>query len=152
MYQTYPSFVLEIANEDELTVNISPANASTELIVFKESEAETSNKTDSETILLLLNPEIKNDLPDKVLTNLLETVIFQRNTPAATLPSMQRPQSAGFNVHSTQSAIIQPGDVQRIQTGLSCEMPAGMYLHIAPHSSIACKGIIVNGRVIARYY
>jgi len=151
-YLTYPSFVLDIANEDELTINISSANGSTKAVVFEESEAETSQKTDSATIFHLLNPEIKKYLTDKVPTNLLDTVTFQSHTPAATLPSIQTPQSAGFDVHSTQSATIQPVEVQRIQTDVFCEMPAGMYLHIAPRSSIGCKGIIVNGRVIDRDY
>ena len=62
----------------------------------------------------------------------------------AIAPSYATEGSAGFDLHSIQSNIINPGAFVMVQTGLSLEIPEGYELQIRPRSGLAAKyGITV---------
>ena len=57
----------------------------------------------------------------------------------AILPRRATPGSAGYDLCSRESLVIQPGNLWRVSTGLSIKMPDGVYGRIAPRSSVTVK-------------
>jgi len=65
------------------------------------------------------------------------------------LPNMSTPQSAGYDLESSENVVIMPGRRAVVPTGLSIQMPPGIYGRVAPRSGLAIKhGLNVGAGVI----
>jgi dUTP pyrophosphatase len=72
---------------------------------------------------------------------------------AAVLPRKGSARAAGYDLSSLESFILKPGQRHLFKTGLSFEIPTGMYGRIAPRSGLAYKnGIDVMAGVIDEDY
>lgn len=66
-------------------------------------------------------------------------VKIKKSDPGASLPKYHTTESAGFDLAASQDAIVQPGEVAKIPTGLIIEAPKGHFLLIAARSSLPLK-------------
>ena len=72
---------------------------------------------------------------------------------SATLPTKGSAKAAGYDLSSIDGYTLQPGERRLFKTGLSFEIPEGMYGRIAPRSGLAFKrGIDVLAGVIDEDY
>lgn len=85
---------------------------------------------------------------------MIELKIVTMNSNAR-LPKRADPGSSGFDLFSTDNALILPGEARMIGTGLAMEVPIGHEVQIRPRSGLAAKnGITVlntPGTVDASY-
>lgn len=78
-------------------------------------------------------------------------ILFKRVFPEARVPQRGDPKSnsAGYDLYSYEDVYIPPLSRALIKTGISLEIPVGMYGRIAPRSGLANKyGIDVLAGVI----
>ena len=69
--------------------------------------------------------------------------------PVAILPRRMSPGAAGYDLYGIEDIIVPPYERKVIKTGISIEMPEGVYGRIAPRSSLAVKkGLNVGAGVI----
>ena len=68
------------------------------------------------------------------------------------IPTKGTPYSAGLDLYSPESTIIEPRSYKRIATYIGIEIPKGCYGRIAPRSSIGAKGIDVFAGVVDNDY
>jgi dUTP pyrophosphatase len=74
-------------------------------------------------------------------------------SPDAQLPTRGSEGAAGYDLQSIESCVILPGKRAVVATGLSFELPAGVYGRIAPRSGLAVKhGIQVGAGVVDSDY
>lgn len=67
----------------------------------------------------------------------------------ATLPVRGSSGAAGYDLHSTEGYVILPGQRAVVSTGLSFELPPGVYGRVAPRSGLAVKhGLQVGAGVV----
>lgn len=59
--------------------------------------------------------------------------------PDVTLPEYHSKEAAGFDISAGESAIIEPGQVKKIRTGLVVEAPEGYFLMLTCRSSLSSK-------------
>ena len=143
----FPQFIIDVDNTDEFKVPVKPSTSHhvqfdkehTELT--DESTGQTYYKTVPQTDLVTDPTQLPQD-----------TVYFKKLVPTARIPQRSTDQAAGLDLASIENAILAPGETKCIKTGLACEYSAGMYLHIAPRSGHALKGIIINSGVVDRDY
>jgi len=64
---------------------------------------------------------------------------IKKLTSKAQIPAYQTDESAGFDLHSIEDIIIQPGERKLIGTGLAFEIPKGYEIQIRPRSGLAYK-------------
>jgi len=65
-------------------------------------------------------------------------------SPEAIVPEYQTEGAAGFDLHSSGTYLINPGDRALIGTGLAFEIPVGYEMEVRPRSGLAIKkGITV---------
>ena len=77
----------------------------------------------------------------------------KRLTPEAKLPQRGSVEAAGYDVYSTSSHVIKPGQRALVSTGISISIPLGTYARIAPRSGLAVKnGIHVGAGVVDSDY
>lgn len=80
---------------------------------------------------------------------------FQRISPFATLPSRAHADDAGLDLYAAEDAVITPGEVTTVDTGVAVEIPEGYVGLVHPRSGLAAKhGItVVNapGTIDAAY-
>lgn len=71
----------------------------------------------------------------------------------ATLPTLGSPFAAGYDLYSTETVFLAPGEVRLIHTGLAIEIPQGFWGGIYARSGLAfkqglrpanCVGVIDN--------
>lgn len=78
--------------------------------------------------------------------------VSKLNTEAV-LPAKGSDKAAGYDLSSLESRNLNPGERHLFKTGLSFEIPTGMYGRIAPRSGLAFKsGIDVMAGVIDEDY
>jgi len=70
-------------------------------------------------------------------------VKFFRVSDDARMPAQSTVGAAGYDLTSSISAMIYPGDVLVCATGLVAEIPDGYYAQIVPRSGLSIKGITV---------
>ena len=76
-------------------------------------------------------------------------LLVKRTDSSAELPEKGTPQSVGFDLHSAEKTIVNPGQQTLIETNIACQFPVGHYGRIAPRSGLAVKqGIFINAGVI----
>jgi dUTP pyrophosphatase len=79
----------------------------------------------------------------------MNTVVkIKKLKPNASIPDRQSDGAAGYDLHACidTECIVQPGEVQLIPTGISCEIPFGFEIQIRPRSGLASreKLLIIN--------
>ena len=62
-----------------------------------------------------------------------------RLVPHAILPVRGTPDSAGYDLYSTDGYVVLPGHRVVVSTGISVRVPSGTYGRIAPRSGLAVK-------------
>ena len=73
--------------------------------------------------------------------------------PEATIPRRGSDGAAGYDLYSTDSALILPGRRAVIGTGIAVEIPSGVYARVAPRSGLAVKnGIQIGAGVVDSDY
>lgn len=80
------------------------------------------------------------------------TIAFRKLCPEAVAPSKAFPFDAGWDLTSTEEAIIEAGGVIPIKTGISIAIPEGYAGMIAERSGLGKKGVAVRGGVIDSGY
>jgi dUTP pyrophosphatase len=73
-------------------------------------------------------------------------------SPTATLPTRASKQAAGYDVTAITTTTIHPGEIAKIPTGLATALPSGIYLRIAPRSSLSLQHLTVEGGVVDADY
>lgn len=68
--------------------------------------------------------------------------------PSATLPTRAKPGDSGLDLHAhlpTQEwVMLQPGDQQKIWTGIAIELPEGHEGQVRPRSGLASRGVVTS--------
>lgn len=71
----------------------------------------------------------------------------------ARVPKRGSMYAAGYDISASENVIIEPRGRKVVLTGISCEIPAGHYVRVAPRSGLAAKcGIDVGAGVIDADY
>ena len=74
---------------------------------------------------------------------------FKKLSKNATTPVRGSPCSAGLDLFSAESKIIEPHDRARIKTDIAIKLPPGTYGRIAPRSGLAANHFIgIGGGII----
>ena len=82
-----------------------------------------------------------------------QTLRVKRIDPEAQLPTRGSVSAAGLDLYSLEEGIIEEKSGALIRTGLSVEIPEGMYGRIAPRSGLSFStGLVVNAGVIDSDY
>jgi dUTP pyrophosphatase len=71
----------------------------------------------------------------------------------ARIPVRSNPTDAGADLFSTEATMIHPGERKTVGTGISMEIPEGLYGRVAPRSGLAAKhGVDVLAGVVDSSY
>lgn len=91
----------------------------------------------------------KEELLNELYPNPMQVVLDDE----AKMPKKAHPSDAGFDLHSTASGRMMPGDQFFVPTGVKVAIPHGYYGRVAPRSGLAAKhGIHVMAGVIDSGY
>ena len=78
---------------------------------------------------------------------------YSKLHPDGKEPFRANESDAGYDLFSTEHAILEPFQRKLISTGINIEIPEGFYGRVAPRSGLACKkGIDVMAGVIDSGY
>jgi dUTP pyrophosphatase len=78
---------------------------------------------------------------------------IKKLAPHAILPSRATPQSAGYDLYSSEGYVLLPGHRVVVSTGIQVQLPPGVYGRIAPRSGLAVKhGLGIGAGVIDADY
>jgi dUTP pyrophosphatase len=81
------------------------------------------------------------------------TLPFKRTDPLAKIPTRGSNSAAGYDLCSTENYTLKPLERKLFKTGLSIEIPTGLYGRVAPRSGLAYKdGLDVMAGVIDEDY
>lgn len=61
--------------------------------------------------------------------------------PEAKFPEYKSKEAAGCDFYALKDAVINPGETQKIPTGISMEVPFGFYIRIEDRSGLGLMGI-----------
>ncbi len=125
-------------------------------IVFDDANFTVPAAQHSVTSQLLIDLRyLQNDYEPSTISSgpiLTNTAKVQLLSPLAVLPTLGSSHAAGYDVVSTLATTLQPATVTEIPLDLSIEPPTGTYIHIAPRSGLALRGILVYGGIIDADY
>jgi deoxyuridine 5'-triphosphate nucleotidohydrolase len=149
----YPSFVIYPSTKDEIQVLFKPAycSDSTTLHFNQQTALECKQKSTKDQItesLHMFPKSMQPYLPKHQQVNFQQTVYVQKLVPTATIPTQGTKHSIGYDVTSVMDIQIEPGEIRKVPTGLSTSLPKGLYLRIAPRSSLALQHLTVEGGVV----
>jgi dUTP pyrophosphatase len=83
----------------------------------------------------------------------MKKVLISKNQQNSIIPTRGSSRAAGYDLYSTESYVLKPGERKLFKTGLIMAIPSGMYGRIAPRSGLAFKkGIDVLAGVIDEDY
>ena len=82
----------------------------------------------------------------------MQELIVSLNFSDAQLPTRGTEFSAGYDLYSYDSVIIEPQCTILLDTGISITVPDDTYGRIAPRSSVSKKQILTNAGVIDKDY
>lgn len=81
------------------------------------------------------------------------TILFQKLTSLATIPTRGSDFAAGYDLYSTEEYTLKPLERKLFKTNISIAIPSGLYGRIAPRSGLAFKnGIDTMAGVIDEDY
>lgn len=75
-------------------------------------------------------------------------ICFTRLHQNASIPQKFFTNDAGFDLSSANEVTLYPKQCNKVETGISVELPEGTYGRIVERSSMALKGLTVGGGVI----
>jgi dUTP pyrophosphatase len=55
------------------------------------------------------------------------------------LPERATPHAAGYDIRSAEAAVLAPGEIRLVPTGLEMELPDGLECQVRPRSGLALK-------------
>ncbi|KAJ1932168.1 hypothetical protein GGF37_007146 [Kickxella alabastrina] len=71
----------------------------------------------------------------------------------AMMPCKAYPDDTRFDVYCITKFVLEPKAQHLVPLGIAAKVPIGTYLHIAPHSSLAAKGVtVLRGIVDGGYH
>ena len=73
-----------------------------------------------------------NEIPHSI-----PSVSWSKHHPEAVLPGYQTEGSAGFDLHSVDEGVLEPGEVGLFDTGWAVALPPGYEMQIRPRSGLA---------------
>lgn len=83
----------------------------------------------------------------------MKQVKINKLSSSAIVPTRGSIKAAGYDLYATESYVLKPNERKLFKTGLSMEIPSGLYGRIAPRSGLAFKnGIDVLAGVIDEDY
>ena len=157
----YPTFIIHPRVDEEIDVLITPAKTSTSPLDFDRS---TSTQIEIIQKVGYITQHRHNHLersyevlPTTMIPYLTtqeaiaknsQTIKVKKLLPTAVLPTRATAGSIGYDVSTITPITINPGQIAKIPTGLAAAIPQGMYLRIAPRSSISLKHITVEGGIV----
>jgi hypothetical protein len=148
----YPSFILYPSTTNEIEVLLkSGVNTNSSSYDFDQQKAIEYNTTKASKLqheMSMYPQSIEQYIPKSKRVHFQETVKIQKLVESAKIPVQSTKGSIGYDVYSTIPLTVQPGQICKIPTGLATSLPSGMYLRIAPRSSLALKHATVEGGVV----
>ena len=82
-----------------------------------------------------------------------QTLRVKKLHPAARIPTRGSVSAAGLDLYALEEAVVLPQSSLLMPTGLSLEIPEGLYGRIAPRSGFSLHtGLVVNAGVIDSDY
>ena len=147
----FPTFTIDLNTDDEISAEIESAHDD-QILEYDEQSSEAVPSNPTTAILPLVSRNVKEYIPPAHHHEFKESILIQKLSPTATIPSQGTPGSAGFDVTTTATIKLEPGEIMKIPTGLATALPKDMYLRIAPRSSLALKHITVEGGVVDSDY
>jgi hypothetical protein len=149
----FPSFVLYPSTQDEIQVLFKPnAQASSSTSHFDQHSALECSNSNSKTRIThhlhVFPKSMKPYLPADKQVHFQQTIHIQKLVPHAKVPKRGTKDSIGYNVASITDITIPPGQISKVPTGLATAIPKGLYLRIAPRSSLALQHLTVEGGVV----
>ena len=83
----------------------------------------------------------------------MQALRVKRTHPDAELPTRGSPYAAGLDLYAIEEVVIEGKSGALVRTGLSLEIPEGLYGRIAPRSGLSFNtGLVVNAGVIDSDY
>lgn len=76
------------------------------------------------------------------------SLLFCKCYSDALIPIRATSGSIGYDLMSYEDTFLAPGRMTIVKTGIKAKPPNGTYIRLAARSSIASKGVHVNGGVI----
>jgi dUTP pyrophosphatase len=161
----YPDFIIHPRVTDEIDVLIKPAKTSTAPLAFDRST--TPKIAITQRVGWVTNTqqhptEIEYSVLPHTMLPFLQTaesvkkhsttVKIKKLIPTAVIPTRATEGSIGYDVSTITSTVINPGIIAKIPTGLATAIPKGMYLRIAPRSSMSLKHLTIEGGVVDQDY
>jgi dUTP pyrophosphatase len=67
------------------------------------------------------------------------TIPFKKLSEKAKIPTQATPSDAGYDLYTTESYTLKPGERKLLKTNISTAIPHGYYGRIAPRSGLAYK-------------
>ena len=77
---------------------------------------------------------------------------FTLSDATVQLPYKATNGSAGYDVSANEERLIRPGDIVKIPTGISLELPSNTYAMLLGRSGLATQGIWIHNGVIDSDY
>jgi deoxyuridine 5'-triphosphate nucleotidohydrolase len=152
---SFPTFSIPLDSTHEISMNIQPAITSTRTIDFDEQQAQeaTSSTSPRNYYLPMISKNVKTYLPQpNEHLPFVQTVKVMKLTQEAVIPQRATNGSIGYDVSAITTVTIEPGTIEKLPTGLATELPKGMYLRVAPRSSLSLKHLTIEGGVIDSDY
>lgn len=75
-------------------------------------------------------------------------VLFVKCIDGAHIPQRATPGSAGLDLFSIETKIMEPGEIYTFKTGICVSPPSGTYCRLEMRSSLAKRGLMILGGVI----
>jgi dUTP pyrophosphatase len=66
-------------------------------------------------------------------------VLIRRLHPDVPLPIRAHPGDAGYDLVTTEAAVLQPGERALLPTGIAIALPAGFFASVVPRSGLAAR-------------
>ena len=144
----FPNFILQPQMDPEIMVKITKCS-STDTLHFDEGSAPLSpDESITSTAKVANKRYLLDEFTPQQKEPFIKTVKFQLRTETARLPQQGTPNSIGFDIACDKPTKVPRGKTVKISTGLTCSIPMGLYGRIASRSSLALKGLNVQGGVI----
>jgi deoxyuridine 5'-triphosphate nucleotidohydrolase len=146
----FPTATIDFDVNDEIESIIQPSSHSNQAYTFDEETAVPCNpKSTSRVSFNLVSRQVKSILQKSPeCTKFSDTVTVMKISPTAILPKRASKQAAGYDVTAITSITINPGEITKVPTGLATALPLGIYLRIAPRSSLSLHHLTVEGGVV----
>ena len=148
----YPKAVLYVTTDPEFTLRVQPARHLNTPYAFDEERAIFSTTSDKRKFHIMSTTKAKYITDKESQIKMSETVKVKKMINHAKLPVRSSKGAIGFDLFSSHDVNILPNQITKIHTGISMEIPKGIYLRIAARSSLALKGMSIEAGVIDNDY